>query len=75
MIGALKSWSHEPENCVFPEPKIVENIKTSEDKMEADVTLSVEQINAAIESALAPIKAELAEVKAQLQQLKQASIK
>ena len=76
IIGALKSWHHEPENCVFPEVKTIEGSGESkvEEKIKSeDNALTLEQVNALINSALSPVKEELAEVKKQLQQLKQAN--
>lgn len=74
IITTLKSWQHEPENCVLFEPSISEDKSKSitlNDDKELSAQLMNETIALAIDNALAPIKAELAEVKAQLQQLTQ----
>lgn len=78
IITTLKSWQHEPENCVLFEPSISEDKSKSKSKSitlnddkELSAQLMNETIALAIDNALAPIKAELAEVKAQLQQLTQ----
>lgn len=73
MISALRSWHHEPENCVLREPVATEDLsdKNSDEDMVTNEMLTIEQVNLAISQALEPIKAELTEVKVQLQQLKQ----
>ncbi|WP_077337892.1 hypothetical protein [Pseudocolwellia agarivorans] len=74
IISALRSWQHEPENCVLFETSTPEDKSKNTPLIEND-ELSAELINeaitVAIDNALGPIKAELAEVKAQLQQLTQ----
>ncbi|WP_076418736.1 hypothetical protein [Colwellia sp. UCD-KL20] len=72
IISALRSWQHEPENCVLFETSTPEDKNTPLiENDELSVELINEAITIAINNALGPIKAELAEVKAQLQQLTQ----
>jgi len=76
IIGSLKSWQHEPDNCVFPKVETIESSsenKAGEKIKSEETTLSLEQVNALIEAALAPVKVELAEIKEQLKHLKQAN--
>ncbi len=63
IIAALKTWQHEPENCVMPEQET--NTEDKKEESPTAPTLTMEDLN----NALAPIQQELAEVKRLLQQL------
>jgi hypothetical protein len=57
IIASLKSWSHEPENCVFPETNSTTH--KTDDKTNALNTVTIAELN----DAIAPINKELAEIK------------
>jgi len=74
IIGALKNWQHDPENCTLSEPKVADNTPVNHSTIDCDdngktvsITLVNSIVNNAIEQALAPIKNEITLLKQQLE--------